>query len=255
MLEYQSRPRTAPAFTLIELLVVIAIIAILAATLFPVFARARENARRSSCQSNLKQVGIGMMQYAQDYDETMPCQFYGANRWYQVVQPYIKSEQVFQCPSDKLDGPFADAGAKDGGVSYAINAMSQANNNTFTPPSGIYEPTLPGNAAYNYQVRLAQVADSSGTVWVADKENMENATTANGYKFTSDQTALVSVLPDGVGTLRAYDCQDCSGLYQRHLETMNALFCDGHVKAGRISVLLKPSTSGTYTPALTIEAD
>src|SRR5690606_6779733 len=62
-------------FTLIELLVVIAIIAILAAILFPVFARARENARRASCQSNLKQIGLGLMQYTQDYDERLPAGF------------------------------------------------------------------------------------------------------------------------------------------------------------------------------------
>lgn len=60
------------AFTLIELLVVISIIAVLAAILFPVFARARENARRASCMSNLKQIGLGFMMYTQDYDEMMP---------------------------------------------------------------------------------------------------------------------------------------------------------------------------------------
>src|SRR5476649_2802466 len=67
-----ERTQHAGAFTLIELLVVIAIIAILAAILFPVFARARENARRASCQSNLKQIGLGITQYCQDYDERMP---------------------------------------------------------------------------------------------------------------------------------------------------------------------------------------
>src|SRR6476646_9032401 len=98
--------RSKSAFTLIELLVVIAIIAILAAILFPVFGRARENARRSSCQSNLKQIGLGILQYAQDYDETMvPTQASngtnnGSAPWGSLVQPYVKSVQVFRCPSN-----------------------------------------------------------------------------------------------------------------------------------------------------------
>lgn len=131
-----SPRQTAKAFTLIELLVVIAIIAILAAILFPVFGRARENARRSSCMSNLKQIGLGMMQYTQDYDERYP---YSVNTdnlvsptagtanaqaipadtfrvqtgngtvayyysWMDYIYPYIKSVQVFQCPSAK-DAP------------------------------------------------------------------------------------------------------------------------------------------------------
>lgn len=73
---FEAGPRRIPrrGFTLIELLVVIAIIALLAAILFPVFARARENARRASCQSNLKQIGLSVVQYTQDYDETFPLQ-------------------------------------------------------------------------------------------------------------------------------------------------------------------------------------
>lgn len=87
-------------FTLIELLVVISIIAILAAILFPVFARARENARRVSCQSNLKQIGIGIAQYTQDYDEkTLVVDENIGYTWFAPLQPYIKSEQVFRCPS------------------------------------------------------------------------------------------------------------------------------------------------------------
>lgn len=92
-------------FTLIELLVVIAIIAILAAILFPVFARARENARRASCQSNLKQIALGFKQYIQDYDELYPSAEAGTAIGSQPaytakLQPYLKSQQIFQCPSD-----------------------------------------------------------------------------------------------------------------------------------------------------------
>lgn len=88
-------------FTLIELLVVIAIIAILAAILFPVFARAREKARQSSCLSNMKQLGLGMLMYAQDYDELLamyaPSTY--AYNWFNSIAPYIKNDQIFKCPS------------------------------------------------------------------------------------------------------------------------------------------------------------
>jgi len=96
-------------FTLIELLVVIAIIAILAAILFPVFARAREKARQASCLSNIKQLALGMLMYADDWDETFPCQgpnpnFWGIPFWYNAwappVFPYVKTRQLFHCPSD-----------------------------------------------------------------------------------------------------------------------------------------------------------
>jgi prepilin-type N-terminal cleavage/methylation domain-containing protein/prepilin-type processing-associated H-X9-DG protein len=106
------------AFTLIELLVVIAIIAILAAILFPVFAQAREAARKTSCLSNLKQIGMGIMQYVQDYDEMFPTNSWDtppigildtdsrnplhrtAMQWPWRIQPYVKNRQIFVCPSD-----------------------------------------------------------------------------------------------------------------------------------------------------------
>ena len=96
------------AFTLIELLVVIAIIAILAAILFPVFAKAREKARQSSCLSNEKQIGIASLQYAQDNDEAFMLDIGGTSSttdrarpeaWYNAIEPYMKSDQILKCPS------------------------------------------------------------------------------------------------------------------------------------------------------------
>src|SRR6187402_1482213 len=105
-------------FTLIELLVVIAIIAILAAILFPVFAKVREKARQTSCLSNQKQIGLGIMQYNQDNDEDYPLlrvndpvATYGGNGfetdfwWSQAIYPYVKSERVYVCPSNPDTGP------------------------------------------------------------------------------------------------------------------------------------------------------
>ena len=91
--------RRRTGFTLIELLVVIAIIAILAAILFPVFARAREKARQASCLSNVKQQGVAVMMYVQDYDEAFPIDLYG---WVVALRPYTKNEQIWVCPSWRL---------------------------------------------------------------------------------------------------------------------------------------------------------
>jgi prepilin-type N-terminal cleavage/methylation domain-containing protein len=112
----KSCRRQKTGFTLIELLVVIAIIAILAAILFPVFAKARENARRTSCISNLKQLSLGFLQYTQDYDERFPPISWTDNAvvtpcpsspstgcyfsWPVRVYPYVKSTQVYNCPSN-----------------------------------------------------------------------------------------------------------------------------------------------------------
>ena len=101
------RRSRAPAFTLIELLVVIAIIAILAAILFPVFAQAREKGRQAACFSNMKQLGLAVTMYAQDYDESLPM-WHWARRdqpqpliWYHALKPDVRNMAVYICPSDK----------------------------------------------------------------------------------------------------------------------------------------------------------
>src|SRR3954468_11388757 len=100
--------RRNQGFTLIELLVVIAIIAILAAILFPVFAQAREKARQSSCASNMKQLGLGILQYVQDFDEQFPIGSATAGSvgigytggWAHPIIPYLKNVDVYKCPND-----------------------------------------------------------------------------------------------------------------------------------------------------------
>ena len=126
------------AFTLIELLVVIAIIAILAAILFPVFATAREKARQTSCLSNEKQLGLGFIQYSQDYDENMPdgtetvagapSLLYWGFGWAGQIYPYEKSTGVFTCPDDthQANG-CTPAGVSCTEVSYAYNDYAAAN--------------------------------------------------------------------------------------------------------------------------------
>ena len=118
-------------FTLIELLVVIAIIAILAAILFPVFAKAREKARQASCASNLKQIAVAMISYSQDYDELFPrnCVYNGTiyDTWWQVgVQPYVKNTQIVICPSSKLTIGYSQYIGL-GYTSAATTGTSQAN--------------------------------------------------------------------------------------------------------------------------------
>ena len=210
--------RRKSAFTLIELLVVIAIIAILAAILFPVFARARENARRSSCQSNLKQIGLAVIQYQQDYDEKFPLLRNNANSgggpagngfggvWV-TIQPYLKSVQILQCPSEPTP-------PSDCGTSYTAGCGDYAYNLLL----GWDVP-----ADNNRGLAISAVGSVSTTVMILD-----------GYARYGDEWSLGCGIDNGLPCsgpgLATFGGGDNKAA-QRHLETQNVLFCDGHVKA------------------------
>lgn len=160
-------PGKRPAFTLIELLVVIAIIAILASILFPVFAQARDKARQAACLSNTKQVALGVMQYAQDYDETLPVQ--GDNgqnrgRWFVQIYPYVKSAEVFTCPN------LPDA--KLNPNQFALNNSNPLSGYGWNTALGYYNPsqttmtTLEINAASG--VPLAEIRKPADTIMVGE---------------------------------------------------------------------------------------
>jgi prepilin-type N-terminal cleavage/methylation domain-containing protein/prepilin-type processing-associated H-X9-DG protein len=130
-------------FTLIELLVVIAIIAILAAILFPVFAKAREKARQTACLSNMKQIGLGIMQYTQDYDEHFPCirmqdpSGQHTWEWHYEINPYVKSVPVFACPSNNASTNYftGDCAANSIEGNMWPHSYYWASNNGDNPPS------------------------------------------------------------------------------------------------------------------------
>jgi len=237
------------AFSLVELLVVVAIIAILAAILFPVFSRARENARRSSCQSNLRQIGLGALQYTQDYDETLFRSFYGAAtadsdattnyKWMDAIFPYVKNEQVFVCPSDNsMIYHFRDG--KNYG-SYGLNGAYNA-------PGSPYHPPRSSNSLL---VSWSQIVVPSESVWVCDDANAPSARNPGGSQGFYWPT------PASNPTISHSSPRQLQNIVERHLDTTNVLFCDGHVKALKLDVLARTKTIGTdqVMTLFTIEDD
>ena len=203
-------------FTLIELLVVIAIIAILAAILFPVFQKVRENARRTACLSNLKQIGLGIVQYNQDFDELQPCgsnPYGGGNGWAGQIYPYLKSIAVYQCPDDSGHGSRAS--------SYGINANFSVSNYG-TPGFGVTVPpghSLADFAAPSTTVMFYEVTNSAGY-------DLSNGTGKNANGFDSDEMNNGgSAAGNGVGNYNNYD----PGGYGAHDGTNPLKYATGYM--------------------------
>lgn len=209
----KMRRNRRAAFTLIELLIVIAIIALLATILFPVFARARENARRAACQSNLRQIGLGFSQYIQDNDEHYPlnawCPAWAPGcaaaspptpdrptLWFHALDPYVKSVQIHNCPTSPYQVQYTDSTGHwvyNSGSSYGWNVY--------------WDPTVGGEVTPFDGLNAAAVPDPAGTLLAGD---------ANGYYRMSGYTDDYVV--------------NSSGVSARHFEGSNILWADGHVK-------------------------
>jgi prepilin-type N-terminal cleavage/methylation domain-containing protein/prepilin-type processing-associated H-X9-DG protein len=209
------------AFTLIELLVVIAIIAILASILFPVFGRARENARRSSCQSNLKQIGLGILQYSQDYDEKYPMYRVGnwvsgkPYGWGDNIQPYVKSEQLLQCPSEPNSPPDAsiilDRARQPGYTDYVYNVCLGSS------------PQSNANDASGSGISLSAVQNPSSVMMAIDGK--KDGSTV-GAAVGNNGSARMATRGGGINGFAVSANFDTD----RHLAGANLLFSDGHVK-------------------------
>ena len=243
----QNHHKKRLAFTLVELLVVIAIIAILAAILFPVFARARENARRSSCQSNLKQIALGIIQYTQDYDERFPrvtaSNLSGGSStgygWSFIVQPYLKSTQIYSCPSttnntsdDPNDSPY---------VQYAYNRQLNTANQSPAIGRTLGEVNFPSQTVMLVDSRGGQGRSNTNGCndkWedtnIAGGHNPPSAE-IGGCSNTAGSSRGPALMPVGTAEGNAAD---------RHLGGLNYAFADGHVKWFKASGRL--TASGTY---------
>jgi len=210
-----SRPASRRGFTLIELLVVIAIIAILAAILFPVFARAREAARATQCRSNLKQLGSAVMMYTQDFDEVLPIErtVNPSMSLIQFLDPYIKSKAVWDCPSQNPTSKSSIA--YNGERSYSYNTWALSNQSL---------------AAVQSVADTVCIADSTPNTWQGAWMLFRPS---NGMR--QDAVSGSTVATWG-GTAATQGWTQCN-FAERHSETGNVLWVDGHVKSMKYATL------------------
>lgn len=236
--ESSTRSRFA-AFTLIELLVVIAIIAILAAILFPVFAQAREKARQTSCLSNEKQIGLAMMQYVQDYDETLPPgRYYDSSgtgtafAWDNYIEPYAQkagstdygkgNNPYLVCPSDSIDRkPAYTNGPVPNKKSYAISGSGVS-----TADYPWLPETYPTGTSGITQGRpLADITSPAGLIMIAEAHRSKSGIGVNtDYRVLSPAPTAAAALPYGQIEPPPAKAQ------VPHSGGWNYLFADGHAK-------------------------
>jgi len=197
---WETGPRCRKAFTLIELLVVVAILALLAAILFPVFSRVRQNAYRTTCQSNLKQFGLCLNQYLQDNDTAYPfglsVQTSGyCESGFDLVQPYVRNSQIQYCPADAF-GPSIDL------TSFGASTYSYGSNDLI-----FNSPDFPGGAN---PIMESVIVSPASVPTIYDAANHDSITP--GSPFDPSSPSL--------------DIQ----VDKRHFSGADCLLADGHVK-------------------------
>lgn len=220
--------RGQSGFTLIELLVVIAIIAILAAILFPVFSRARENARKAQCQSNLKQLSMGIMQYAQDYDQRYPLGYVVTptgyvTTWAKLIDPYVKSAGIFLCQSDVITS-IDRTTLRYGSYGYHGRLFGNTAEMHIAKPA---ETIMLGDAA---QVTVA-TRYLPPDMWVREGPTEWNMSFP---RYLSGSTVLTD--PDYAGTGTTQRRRP----FPRHMGGALFAFADGHVKWLRVDAVVSP---------------
>ncbi|MDR3708172.1 MAG: DUF1559 domain-containing protein [Capsulimonadaceae bacterium] len=237
ILKKQINTKSLPhknGFTLIELLVVIAIIAILAAILFPVFATAREKARQTACASNEKQIGMAMMQYAQDYDDAFPQQYWNgtlgkwvpaSNYWLGTFYPYIKSSGAFLCP-DLVQPSYAYTLSVPG-VTAGVPTSYEAN---------WYLLNRSYSGTNNVPVIQAMIPTPANIIAIAEGPGINGgSTTLSPSSYTSTYVSTngnyQEVYASGaLCTATLLGQSECQREGWPHSGGANFVFCDGHVK-------------------------
>lgn len=209
----------ACGFTLIELLVVIAVVAIIAALLFPVFAKVREKARQTTCASNLRQIGLAIAQYAQDYDDTYPLAAYGGVSWRGLTFPYARSVGLYSCPSN----PYSAGPPNNPSDDWQFHVSYGANETVLATPNSPHRSV--GLAAVDNPTQLFLIGESDSAAWELH------------YLPQSGLPALPQWVNDPLSDPACSQCHlpaastTHAELFVGHSGFGNWLFADGHVKA------------------------